>query len=402
MTTENVNILDGNTFVVTDRRGDIDASPTEPQGLFQDDTRFLSQWVLLVDDRRLNVLSVEDLHYYEAQHFLVPGTGTIYVDSPVSIIRRHRVYRGLSEHLTIMNHAGEPKELQVRLTVEADFADLFEIKDQLAKRGTHYRRVDEGKLVLGYRRDRFCRETWITSSQQPEYDAGALRFRLQIPPHGEWSTHFLVETVDVNLTAAGVGASRMAHLDAAHQSRVEEVERWRRGAPTLASSWRALESTYERSIADLAALRFYPYLFPSGALPAAGLPWFMAIFGRDSLITSLQALPFMPDLARTTLVMLSEHQGARHDAFRDEEPTATATGMWSTNARTRTAAWRTNVGRIHGTPSATRTAVWRRSRARPAKSRATSTTPRCAALGSPGRSGRTVPSQNGSRRKLPT
>ena len=61
--------------------------------------------------------------------------------------------------------------------------------------------------------------------------------------------------------------------------------------------------------------------------------------------------------------------------------TATVTGMWSMNARTRKAAWRTNVGRIHGTPSATRTAVWRSSRARPAKSRDTSTTPRCAAPG---------------------
>ena len=61
MTAENVSNLDGNTFVVTDRRDDIDASPTEPQGLFQDDTRFLSKWVLLVDDRCLNVLSIEDL-----------------------------------------------------------------------------------------------------------------------------------------------------------------------------------------------------------------------------------------------------------------------------------------------------------------------------------------------------
>src|SRR4030095_10771070 len=197
-----------------------------------------------------------------------------------SIIRRHRVYQGLSEHLTIMNHSGEPKELQVRLTVDADFADLFEIKDQLAKRGTHYRRVDAGKLVLGYRRDRFCRETWITSSQQPEYDAGALRFRLTIPPHGEWSTQCFVECVDVNLTAAGVVAGRKATLEADYQARVEEVERWRRGAPKFDSSWRALESTYERSIADLAALRFYPYLFASGALPAPGPPLVNAIFWR--------------------------------------------------------------------------------------------------------------------------
>jgi len=185
-----------------------------------------------------------------------------------------------------------------------------------------YRRVEAGKLVLGYRRDRFCRETRITSSRTPEYDAGELRFRLTIPPHGEWSTQFLVESVDVNLRAAGWVSGRMATLEAEYQARVEEVERWRRGAPQLASSWRALQNTYERSIADLAALRFYPHpdLFPSGALPAAGLPWFMAVFGRDSIITSLQALPFMPDLSRTTLMLLSEFQGARCDDFRDEEP----------------------------------------------------------------------------------
>src|SRR4030095_6477717 len=110
----------------------------------------------------------------------------------------------------------------------------------------------------------FCRETWITSSREPEYHTGALRFRLTIPPHGEWSTHFLVESVDVNRTAAGVVAGRMATLEADYQARVEEVERWRRGAPQLVSSWRALKSTYERSIEDLAALRLYPYLFSSG------------------------------------------------------------------------------------------------------------------------------------------
>src|SRR5690242_10626084 len=121
MTTENVTILDGNTFVVTDRRGDIDASPVDPLGLFMDDSRFLSKWVLLVDDLRPNILSIETLNYYQAQHFLVPGTGTIYVDSPLSIIRRHRVYRGFSENLTIMNHSRASKEIQLRLIVDSDF-----------------------------------------------------------------------------------------------------------------------------------------------------------------------------------------------------------------------------------------------------------------------------------------
>ena len=76
-----VRILDGNTFVVSDDRGDIESSPTEPTGLFSYDTRFLSKWVLTVDGERLNVLSVDDLQYFETRFFLVPGTGTIYVDA---------------------------------------------------------------------------------------------------------------------------------------------------------------------------------------------------------------------------------------------------------------------------------------------------------------------------------
>jgi N-terminal domain of (some) glycogen debranching enzymes len=67
---------------VSDRRGDIEASATDPTGLFSFDTRFLSKWVLTVNGQRLNSLSVEDLHYFEARFFLVPGTGTVYVDDP--------------------------------------------------------------------------------------------------------------------------------------------------------------------------------------------------------------------------------------------------------------------------------------------------------------------------------
>ena len=60
---------------------------------------------------------------------------------------------------------------------------------------------------------------------------------------------------------------------------------------------------------------------PAGAsLPAAGLPWFMTMFGRDSIFTSLQALPFTPELAATTLRALGDWQGSRVDDFRDEDP----------------------------------------------------------------------------------
>ena len=83
-----VKILDGNTFVVSDDAGDIEASLTDPTGLFSYDTRFLSQWVLTINGERLNALSVDDLQYFEARFFLVPGTGTVYIDAKLSVIRQ--------------------------------------------------------------------------------------------------------------------------------------------------------------------------------------------------------------------------------------------------------------------------------------------------------------------------
>ena len=86
-----VKILDGNTFVVSDERGDIEASLTDPTGLFSFDTRFLSKWVLTINGERLNALSTDDLQYFETRFFLVPGTGTVYIDAKLSVIRQRAV-----------------------------------------------------------------------------------------------------------------------------------------------------------------------------------------------------------------------------------------------------------------------------------------------------------------------
>ncbi len=98
------------------------------------------------------------------------------------------------------------------------------------------------------------------------------------------------------------------------------LDEWLADAPTLETDWPVLRRVYQASLTDLAALRFYPPAFPDASLPAGGVPWYMALFGRDSLITSYQALPFFPELARTTLRALASRQGTRYDDFRDEEP----------------------------------------------------------------------------------
>jgi glycogen debranching enzyme len=315
-----VRILDGNTFVVSDSRGDIEASLTDPTGLFSFDTRFLSTWILTVNGERLNPLSVDDLAYFESRFFLVPGTGTVYVDSKLSVIRRRAVGDGFHEELTILNHDEEPVELTVRIEAACDFADLFEVKDALQKKGAYSRRVSGRKLLLGYERESYIRQTAISASAPAKVDEQGLTFSVNIAPHGSWTTD-----LDV-VTAAGAGGtySRPKYQRGQRGARPNmerSLERWLADAPRLESESDSLRATYHRSLVDLAALRFSPPVVGGGkSLPAAGLPWFMTMFGRDSIFTSLQALPFTPELAATTLRALGDWQGTRTDDFRDEDP----------------------------------------------------------------------------------
>jgi glycogen debranching enzyme len=313
-----VQILDGNTFVVSDRRGDIEASSTDPTGLFSFDTRFLSRWVLTVNGQRLNPLSVDDLQYFESRFFLVPGTGTVYVDAKLSVIRRRAVSGGFHEELRILNHDDETVDLAVRVEAASDFADLFEVKDALAKKGTYSNRVEGGMLMLAYERETFGRLTMISASAPTAVDNDGLTFKVQLEPHGEWRTE--IDVVAVR-GAVRTKAERQAVAQQRSRKNLETgLERWVAGAPRLECDWEPLRVTYRRSLVDLAALRFSSPITPGKSLPAAGLPWFMTLFGRDSIFTSLQALPFTPELAATTLRVLGLWQGTRVDDFRDEDP----------------------------------------------------------------------------------
>jgi glycogen debranching enzyme len=309
-----VKILDGNTFVVSDSRGDIEASPTDPGGLFSFDTRFLSKWVLTVNGERLNSLSIDDLQYFETRFFLVNQTGSIYDNAKMSVIRRREVGGGFHEELTIINHDEKAVDLTVRLEAACDFADLFEVKDAKPKQGQYQTVVEENRLVLGYNRERFRRATRIMSMQPANVDDHGFTFQLHLQPDEQW-------TNDIHVVAemSGYGHGPQTFSRSASDM-TTNLQHWLDTSPRLECDWEPLSQTYQRSLVDLAALRFSPPVAGGQSIPAAGLPWFMTMFGRDSIFTSLQALPFQPELAATTLQVLADWQGTRRDDFRDEDP----------------------------------------------------------------------------------
>ncbi|TNH21665.1 amylo-alpha-1,6-glucosidase [Micromonospora orduensis] len=314
-----VSILDGNTFMVSDRRGDIEPSYDFPTGLFSFDTRFLSKWVLTLDGERLHPLSIDTGEPYRTRFFLAPGEPTHYLDAKASVIRNRAIVGSIEEELTVLNHSGGEVEFTVRIEMAADFADLFEIKHARQKKGRTTATVAENELRLVYRREAFHRETVIRSSAPAHVDAAGMTFRIRIDSNSEWTTRLHASTIiygargeDIRATLP-YGGSRSA--DAIRAEQQELIDR----APKLGCDCEPLAGAYRRSLNDLAALR-YESIALGVRLIAAGLPWFMTLFGRDSIITSLQVLPFLPDLIPPTILMLAGLQGHRVDDFRDEEP----------------------------------------------------------------------------------
>ena len=248
----------------------------------------------------------------------MPGTGTVYVDAKLSVIRRRAVGNGFHEELTILNHADEP----VDLTRPARCG--LRLRRPVRGQG----RAREEGHVLGAGRGRQARAGLRPRDLRPlDRDlvvaAGASRQerpQLQDP-------HRAARQVEhaARRRHGGVSGSRRRRAveDPARRPAANAAEPRRAGSTRhLASSAtrEPLKATYRRSLVDLAALRFSPLIAGGRSLPAAGLPWFMTMFGRDSILTSLQALPFTSELAATTLRALGDWQGVGVDDFRDEDP----------------------------------------------------------------------------------
>jgi glycogen debranching enzyme len=291
--TEMISILDGSAFCVSDRRGDIDAAPGQPHGFFYRDTRHLSRWRLSVDGQSPRVLSVGGNHYFAAQFFLAPETGTVYRNPYLSLIRARSVGEGIHDDLTVLNHLGQPVEVELRVDAGADFADLFEVKDKLEKKGESYREVRERELVLGYRRDGFVHERRIAvSAAEAELDENGILFRLTIGARSRWAT-----CIEIVPDGGRPTRPKYRHGETrAKPNMAKDLDAWLADAPTLESDWDPLPHIYRQSLIDLAALRFYPEILPDATLPAAGLPRSRRCHARPA---NFRATSTTPRLAAT-------------------------------------------------------------------------------------------------------
>ncbi|MGY0007937.1 amylo-alpha-1,6-glucosidase [Micromonospora sp. I033] len=316
-----VRVLDGNVFVLSEDNGDFEATVANPVGFFDFDTRFLSVWRLTLDGDRLNPLSIAERDHLQLRFFLVPGAPTHYVDAKSSVIRERAITGGaFEERLTVLNHHHVPVEYTVRLDVGSDFAPILGVATERTPPGRLYQRLEERGLRLGYQRERFHRETVVTSSEPVRVDERGLTWTVPLAPKQAWTTTLRVRSLVLRPDGLDVRERLERRPRASAGERQQDLTGWLSRTPQLTCDWEALTDAYRRSLVDLAALRYSPLTLPDQVMPAAGLPWAATITGRDSILTSFMALPVAPELASATVRMLGIDQGAVLDDFRDEEP----------------------------------------------------------------------------------
>ena len=267
----------------------------------------------------MELLGLDQSMHFAAQFFLTPRVGPD-EQAPCSIIRRRLVDRVWMEEVALTNHRHERSEMLVVLTLDTDFADLFEVKDGVVAAREIVCSHDDGTLTLAYACAGLERSVTISASRTAEVTPGGFAYLLALEPGEQWATTFTVTPHAAQPGIAFAPREPRGTLAQLGVSKAAELQEWLARAPVLQAQDTALMHTYRASLSDLGALRMHPDPAEGATLPAAGLPWFMALFGRDSLIASFQALPYLPGLAATTLRVLAARQAEVREDFHEQEP----------------------------------------------------------------------------------
>jgi glycogen debranching enzyme len=319
-------INQGSTFMVTDLNGEIAAE--SEQGIFAGDTRFVSYYAVFANGEPWTRLTASPISHYAARVYLTNGPiATEDGGIPAGVLGLtlgRAVGDGVHEDIDVTNHSLSPVRFNLEIAIRSDFADLFEVKShKFVRRGRIETDVDKaaGELRISYtnrdfRRTMICR--LVKSDSPPHYANGRFTFELALPPGGRWHTccdYVLVQGERVREPAYGC-----EYL--AGDTALDDLQRqWQRRATALTSANEDVYRLYRQSIEDMGALRLHDQDFaPDVWLPAAGVPWFVTVFGRDSLIVSLQNMLVSPGFARGALRKLAQHQATEMDDWRDAEP----------------------------------------------------------------------------------
>jgi glycogen debranching enzyme len=311
-----VTLVEGSAFCISSRSGEID--PAHPQGLFFRDTRFLSEMRLSLNGRTPEPLAATAPDPFSGMFVLRGHPSRGRADSHLVVYRRRYVGRGMREDLEVENFGEEAAFCSLEMVIDADFADLFEVKEgRVNKQGTLDVRSDGTRLTFTYTRSSFSRATHVDFSEAPRIAGKHVMYEFVVPPRARWTTCIQVTAV---LGDQEIAPRYQCGHPVERSTPVARLEEWRRRMPVVSCDDEQTRALLDRSTLDLAGLRIFDPEYPDRAVVAAGAPWFMTLFGRDSLITSWMTMLVDQDLALGTLQTLARFQGREVDPRTEEEP----------------------------------------------------------------------------------
>jgi glycogen debranching enzyme len=311
-----VTLVEGSTFSLSDRTGDI--VPGGPAGVFVLDARVISQWQILLDGHPLEPLSVDVSEPFAAT-FVARAAGSSASAGTLLAVRRRWVGSGLREEIELRSYRRDPVTAVVELRVASDFADVFDVKSGKASPGAELVRLSDG-LGTSAVRAGIRREVRITERQGQSpglVTTSGLTWNVTVPPHGSWRT-----CVEVTVAVADRALDlqyRCGQSPAASRPAMR-LAGWRGHAPILTNGEDRLVRAIARAVDDVGSLVIEDPGHPESPVVAAGAPWFMALFGRDSLLTSYMSLIVDPVLAVGVLQTLARLQGVRVNLATEEQP----------------------------------------------------------------------------------
>jgi glycogen debranching enzyme len=312
------------TVLISREDGQI-AWPTD-KGLYFRDTRVISAWSVYANGDPWVLLNGGAIAYYASRIFMTNGSlltqeGTV-PERSLGLIVSREIDGGMHEDLDVTNHGLKAVRFNLEVAVRCDFADTFEVKSKkIVRRGQISTSWDKDGQILSntYRNQDFERSVTVTAVHaQALYANGRLTFGIALEPGANWHCCLRYDLGDCGTSIAAPTHCVSHDAEGRH---ADSLRDWQSRVLNISTANEEYYRFFHQAIEDMAALR----LQVGGGdhmvfMPAAGLPWFMAPFGRDSLIVSLQNITIYPEFAHGALQMLGSLQATERDDYRDAEP----------------------------------------------------------------------------------
>ena len=316
-------------------------SSTKPQGYFIADTRLASGYRLKIGRAAPVLLNSSEVAQnsarfeYTNENF-IDDEGTVVAENTLHLRLDRVLGRGVHEDYDLTNFSNNPIVLVLEVSVESDFADLFDVKEKrLQRRGLITTNWDEARAILvnSFTNGGFVRSIQfeaVSSGAKPVYANGGLAFSIILEPGQTWSACLIWRpTLSDQIPLA---TNQVCHDLLGGAKEMEITEPWMAESTSFFTSNPSVNATVQQALDDLIGLRMRLQLPKSMQklnaeitdkdlwLPAAGVPWFVSVFGRDALTASIQSLHVSYKFAEGSLKALSVLQATETDDERDMQP----------------------------------------------------------------------------------